>query len=380
MHRDTLLALTLLWASATPALPAQKAKEGKDKITKTNGQVIRGVKVLAETHESITYSRGSKEQTVPSKEVQAIHWDPAPEAYARALFNMERGDFGVAANLFAEAADKTDRPALKADAGFRAAEALYLDASSEAAKAAEAAKQLETWLDENAEHRRMTRAFDLLGKSLLLASKVDEAITAFAKLAKNVNDKGLGPIWLARSQCGLGQAHIAKKDFLKARQAFQMASASLSAVSSSEDREVLDLAVAAKIGEGDCLIAEGRNRDAKQYFDRLQGTARAQRNDALYSAALCGKGQAIFEAAAPARKIRELRDAQLCFAEVTATDILDGEATAKALYFLGRTILILGKEHEGKGYSSRADACFEHVTQQFRKSRWAFLARKALKK
>ncbi|MFQ5506623.1 MAG: hypothetical protein ACE5F1_17775, partial [Planctomycetota bacterium] len=353
---------------------------GKDKITKTNGQVIRGVLVLAETLESITYSRGSKEQSVPAKYVQAIHWDPAPEAYARALFNMERGDFGTAANLFAEAADKSDRPALQADAGFRAAEALYLDASSEAAKAAQAAGQLKSWLDKNPEHRRMPRAYELLGESLLLSGELDHAIDAFGKLEKKVNDAGLGPVWLARCKCGLGRAYIVKKDFLKARQAFQTASASLSAQSESTDPEVLNLSIAARIGEGECLIAEGRNRDAQQYFDRLQSTARVKRNDALYSAALCGKGQAIFEAAAPGKKDRELRDAQLCFAEVTATDLLDGDSTAKALYFLGRTILILGKEHEGKGYSSMAEACFEHVTRQFRHSRWAFLARKALKK
>jgi len=374
--RRPALGFALVALALAAPLTAQK-QEAQDKIIKQSGQVIRGCKVVAMTIKEVKFKRGSKEETVPSDDVQAIRWSPAPESWTRALFQEKQGSFRLAANLFKEAADATSRDALKTEASFRAAKAMYLAAANDHNLANQVMSEVRSWLSQHPDGRRVAEAMELLGKAAQVSGNYDDAVAAFTDLENKVNEKSLGTAWLARAKYGLGLALIGKKDFTRAKGAFLTASSTLKATISgtSPRADLVDLEVAAKIGAGETLIAEKRYEDAENFFQRLETSAQISKNEGLRVAAIAGKGQAIFEAAAPKKDLRRLRDAQRYFAEVSATDLLDGDATAKALYYLGRTILILGPKGEGKDYSRRASSCFDQVVQQHPDSRWSFLAR-----
>ncbi len=69
-----------------------------------------------------------------------------------------------------------------------------------------------------------------------------------------------------------------------------------------------------------------------------------------------------------------MREAQLLLARVSATDLFEGETTAKSRYLLAKTILLLGKTHEGPDYASRAEQLFDSVAKDFPDSTWGLLA------
>lgn len=374
--------MRLIWATTicmlTIPLAAQTERE-TDTIRRTNGQVLRRVEVVSETIQEVKYNRRGKEQTLAASEVSDIEWGEAGEAYQRGVFAADRGDFAAAANLFQETAEKSEREALKAHASFRAAEALYLAATTETSKAPLAARALGAWLAANPSHRRAPTGRHLLGKAWLLADSAEEAMNAFQKLEQDAGSLNLGGGWIARAKFGQAEALVHKADFGTARQAYVTASATLGTVDAGKDPEVPALLIAAKIGEGECYVAEKRFRDAQRFFAGLRDRAGRDR-PGLAVAAACGEAQAAFEQALAKKDMRAVRDAQLRFARVSATDITDGDATAKALYYLGRTLLALGREGEGKDFGTRADAMFRSVIGQYPKSRWVVPARQALKK
>lgn len=374
MTWNTTLALggSLLFAlGANARVTAQS-----DVIRKTNGQALRKVEVLSETADKVKFKVRKKEQTVNSTDVASIEYGGAGEVLDRARYASEKGDYTRSANLYQEVADSAKRDTLKAWASFWAARQLFLASAGDASQAGTAASTMESWLSSNADHRLSTLAHETLGQAQLAAGKTDEARGAFAALGKLAIDKNLGPMWVARGKFGEAQALVASGKFSDARTAFVAASATLSAEVAA-NREAAELSVAAKTGEGECYLAEKRSREAQDFFRRLKSTA--SRNPMLAAAASCGEAQAVFEAAKGKKDVKAMRRAQTMLAEVSATDISDGDASPKAVYLLGQLILTLGQEHEGKDYLQRAKGMFRQVVTSYPKSRWALAARKALK-
>jgi hypothetical protein len=361
---------------ALPVL-AQGKKTGTDTIH-TSGQVIRRANVLSETLKEVTYKARKKDQSIPSSQVVSIEWGNAGESWQRALFAVERGDFAQAANLFQETATSSERASLKAHASFRAAEALFLAAASDPAKADLAANALDTWLAANADHRLSTQAQDVAGKAWLLAKNPDKALAGFKKLEADATAKSLGARATARAKFGQGQAMVAQKKFAEARTSYLAAAATLQAAGAADDPSLRALEIAAKVGVGECHIAQKNLQEAQRFFSGLK---RQGVNDpGLAAAAAAGLAQARFEAAVAKKDVRAVLEAQSAFAEVSATDVMDGDATAKSLYYLGRCLLELGKDREGQDFGTRADAFFKHVIARYSGSRWALRARLALKK
>ncbi len=356
----------------------QKKGKARDQIRKIGGQAIRNVEILEEGILEVKYKRGGKENTVPSDEVLSIDWNPIPDSFQRAVLAEERGEYHLAANLFEDAASNSSRAPLKAESEFRAAKALTLHAQGNPSQADAAISALQAWLKKNPAHRRTPEGYQLLGDVLLLAKKPKEALAVFDKLDKLANEKSLSPAWSARGTFGKGRALVQMKKFQKARGAYLSASTSLSSLAKNGDLKIQALLVAAKVGEGECYISEGRFKDARRYFANLQ--TKAGPKSLLFPAAQCGEGQALFEMGKEEKDQGLLRKAQILFSQVSATDIHNSDATAKARYLLAKLILLLGKKGEGNDFGVRSTLLLEDVAQGFPNSPWGIKAQAMLKK
>ncbi len=359
-------------------ISGQKKEKPRDQIRKIGGQAIRNVEILKEGILEVKYKRGGKENTVPSDEVLSIEWNPLPDAFQRAVLAEDRGEFHLAANLFEDASKGTSRVPLQVASEFRAAKALAFYALANPSQTEAAVSALSAWVQKNPSHRKTPLAYQLLGEVLLLAKKPKDAIVQFDKLDKLANEKSLSPAWSARATFGRARALVQMKDFQKARGAYLSASTALSSLANNGDAKIQALLVAAKVGEGECYISEGRFKDARRYFSNLKTRARPM--GLLYPAAQCGEGQALFEMGKNDKDQGLLRKAQVLFCEVSATDIHNSEATAKARYLLAELILLLGKKREGNDFGVRSTLLFEDVAQGFPKSPWGLKARAKLKK
>ena len=356
----------------------QKKSKPRDHIRKIGGQAIRNVEILEEGILEVKYKRGGKENTVPSDEVLSIEWNPLPDAFQRAVLAEDRGEFHLAANLFEDAANSSSRAPFKTASEFRAAKALAFHALANPSQTDAAISALQSWIQKNPSHRMTPLAYQLFGNVLLLAKKPKEALTQFDKLDKLANEKSLSPAWSARGTFGRARALVQMKDYQKARGAYLSASTSLSSLAKNGDPKIQALLVAAKVGEGECYISEGRFKDARRYFSNL-GT-KAGPMSLLHPAAQCGEGQALFEMGKNEKDQGLLRKAQVLFCEVSATDIHNSEATAKARYLLAQLILLLGKKREGNDFGVRSTLLFEDVAQGFPKSPWGLKAQAMLRK
>ncbi|MCB9890312.1 MAG: hypothetical protein H6832_06975 [Planctomycetes bacterium] len=376
MKIDTISKLALTLSLALPGtLVAQDAAQD-DLMRMRDGQTLRKIEVVSETLDTVTYKNGNKEETAASRDVSEIVYGGVGETLERAQYAADNGEFQRAANLYQEVADRSSRDAVKSWAGFWAARNLFFSAAGDVNLAQTAAGALASWIGSNGEHRLLPLAHETHGLALITAGKADEAQQAFAALGKIAQDKDLGALWVARSKFGEGQALVAGSKFADARTAFVAASATLSA-QGADNREAANLATAAKTGQGECYLAEGRTKEAQDYFRQMQSGAGD--NPMLVAAARCGEAQAMLEEAKSKNDFKTIRRAQALLAEVSATDTSDGDASPKAIFLLAQSILTLGEEREGKDFRQRAMSMLQEVVDNYGASRWAAQARSTLK-
>ncbi len=381
---NPILPLCLVALGVAPAIrslgavPVAAGRASTDQVIKVSGEVMKGVEVLSENLAEVTFKRRGKEEKLRASEIKTIVWGDTPSAFARAEIAADRGDYYTAANLFEEAASQSKREAFKAAAGFRAVQSLIRDAGANRQNAATASSAADAWVSAHAKHRLLPEALRLLGDGKMLAEDPKGAEAAYSKLEKLAGAEGLSTIWIGRAKLGQARALVEQKAFGRARQVYVSAYSTVSRLDPKKEPEAIGIGVTAKIGEGECYLAENRFQDAKSYFQRLQSEGRTK--PALRTAGLCGEGHALYELGKKEKDAGKLRDAQQKLAQAIATDLLAGTTTAKALYFLGQTLLTLGEGKEGKDYAQRADLCFQEVADYHAGSRWAALAQQALKR
>jgi hypothetical protein len=83
----------------------------------------------------------------------------------------------------------------------------------------------------------------------------------------------------------------------------------------------------------------------------------------------------VFLSAVATNRSEDIRRAQLSLAKASVTDAVGGEASAKANYYLGRSLVALGPDKEGDNFKQRANAYFQIVVDGYPTSRWAALAK-----
>jgi hypothetical protein len=304
--------------------------------------------------------------------VLRIEWSEPPEAFTRGELAEEKGEFEPAANYFAEAANSDAREPLRIDAAFRSARCQVRAAVSQPEKATAAAAALQAFRDTHKESRLLPMAMLLHGRALRYAGKFDESAAVLKELEDLATAKGLGQTWDAQAKYERGLAMMEADKFDEARFAFQGASSAITAIrdgGTKLSRELQSMLLAAEVGQGEGLIAANKVSEAAQFYDQL--AAKAGADPSLAIAAAGGKAEAAYFEGVAKKDPLMLRSAQTLCARVIATDLLDGDSTAKALYYSGKILLALGPDLEKADPAKRAADYFSRVVKYFPGSRWA---------
>jgi hypothetical protein len=364
--------LPLLFTAAllAPAAVAQTAKIN-DVVQKKDGSRLRGVEVTEFTLTGVRGKRGAEAFEVPAHQVVGIEWSNAPEAFATGRSALDRGDFKTAAQLLGDV--QSDRALVKADAEFFKVKAAVGGIGVDKAAAETAATHARTWLNANANHWRTPEALLLCGRAERLAGAATAAAT-LRDLDDRATREGFGAVWSARAKAELAATLLAQGKAGEARTAFQSASAAADTAlgtPSGDEAELKTLKTLARVGEGETFLAEKDFAKAETFFRSLAGSNQPE----LVAAGLAGEGESVFLSAVATNRSEDIRRAQLSLAKASVTDAVGGEASAKANYYLGRSLVALGPDKEGDNFKQRANAYFQIVIDGYPTSRWAALAK-----
>jgi TolA-binding protein len=372
-----ILNLSLAVALVTP-LAAQSALN--DTILRTSGQRDRGVEILEMTAANVKFKRGRDESTIPATEVLSVEWGGAPESYLLALAAHKRGEYTNAANLFAEAVKASQRDVFKAEAEYRAAEALVRAGGSAPTVAAEAVQKLNAWRSAHPDGWRLPAVLLDLARAQRLSGAAAEAEATLSQLEDTVVQQSLSQIWVARARLEKARVLSAQERVAEARSAYRSVGNTVRSLDAGGDAalatEIAEIGTAATVGEGETFIQEGEFRQGLDFFEQLTNDSRQP--SAVRAAAYAGKGQALYLQAEAAGNGEGLRGAQLALARATLLDSLSGQTTAKAYYYMGKILLALG-DRETSDYKARAFSYFESVAKHYSDTPWAARASSELK-
>lgn len=361
------------------AILASLGTAQKDVVSRKNGAKDRGIEVVELTFTSLKAKKGNDMLEVPAHQLLSVDWGDLPDAFVSAKAALERGDFANAAQLFGDAEKQTERPLVKADALFFQLKAAVAAVGGDKGAAATAADKAKSWLAANANHWRLPEAMLLAGRAQRLAGSGAEAATTLKDLDDRATRDGFGPVWSARAKFELAMTLVAEGKASEARTTFQAAGAAADNAlntPSADDAELRTLKTQSKVGEGETFLAEKQWAKAETFFHGLT----SGNNLELIAAGRAGEGEAIFMAAADAKRLDDVRRAQIALATASVLDTTSGEASAKANYYLGKCLLVLGAEREGDTFKARANAYFQIVLANYPTSRWAPAAKAELSK
>ncbi len=355
---------------ASVLVAAAHAQDIKDNILTKSGKRIRGVEVTEFSASAIKFKRGDDVDELPTTSIAAVEWFEPPEPLTLGHAAYKNGEFDNAANLFEEAAGKTERAVLKLEAQFFAARATVRAAGDDAAKAGPAISKLESFLSDAGDNYRSAEARLELGQAQLLAGQASDAEQTLSGLSSMVATQGLDPSWDVQAKLAIAKAQMLQSKLPAARSTFRRAkNAAESAIATATGPKTkLESFVAASVvGEGETFIAEKKYDEALRYFGKFE----KDKNPVIAAAAKAGKGEALFLQADETGKKDGLRAAQIALAEANLTDPLGGTTTAKALYYSGKVILALGPDRESSDFAARARGYFDTVVKNYSGTAWA---------
>lgn len=359
----------ILAACLATAGIASSQNKYQDTILQKSGQRIRGVQVIEMTAARILYRVGNEESEIPASALARIQWDEPPESFMLARAAVDRADFAEAANLYSETARDTERPALKLEAQFLAAEALVNSSSGDQAKATSAVVALQIYLSDAPDGYRLPDALLLQGRALVGAGRAPEAETSLLELEAKTSSQGWDGIWSVRAKIEKAKAQLAQGKLNDARGSFRAAIAAGSALAKDgSDPEISQLIANASVGEGDTLVAENKLELAIEFFRKLLASADDR---AISAAAQAGLGESLYLNAMAKGSDSDLREAQLALATANLLDGNARETTAKALFYAGKVLLALGPDREQQDYKSRAMKYFRTVSRYYPQTVWA---------
>ncbi len=373
----TMRTPSALLLTALLAFPAA-AQKINDNVVKSDGSRLRGVEITSLTLAGAKFTKGKDAQELPYHMVSAIEWSTPPDAFLSAMGAMDRGEYANAAQLFGEAATKTERSVLKAEARFLQCKAAVAAAGGDASSAASAADALSALLTEIADHWRTPEALLLLGRSRRIAGKTAEAEQALKDLDDRSVREGWGQVWGARAKLELALTMLDANRADDARNAFQAAGSTADSAlgnPGADEAELKAIRTSARVGEGETYVSAKDYPRAIEFFRSLA----SGNNPELVAAAKAGEGQALFLQAGDANPA-QVRQAQMALAQASILDSGSGESAAKANYYLGLCMLALGVDKEGDSFKARSRNYFQIVAKSYPTTRWAVLARAELAK
>ena len=378
LMKATIFATTICLAALSVSAQSSRVT---DTILKKDGGRIRGVQITAMSRTTVTYKKGATESSIPSSAVASIQWDSPPDMCNEARGKEQSGDYDAAADLYVEAADKTDREPLKQSSLFLGARAALIAAGSDASKASAAGAALESYIDGNPDGYHSIAARILHARATRLQGDATAAEATLTALETTAIDENWGLAWDARAKFERAQTLLTLGRAQDARTAYQAVVSAVDAAKGSgdKDQELDRLRTQSLVGEGETYVTEGKSEDALRFFRRYAGPDAGGATVAVRAAALAGLGQALYLKAEESGDSSALREAQTALAEASIIESGTQETTAKALYYSGKILLALGPEKE-KEAKSRARAYFDSVALHYPSTAWAALARSEAEK
>lgn len=340
-------------ASSAPAPAVASAVQRQDQVVvlQRGSAVPYGGTVLENTLEGVLMEVRGKERRFKPEDVLRVELHQVPALYQEGRGLRRAGMFAEAATAFLSAAEDSDASdAVRASASMRAIESLLSAGADDDQAFSRAADLAASFTSDFASNREVPAARLAEARALRLAGQAAEAATRYAELFGEADGdqttEGYGLVVCYRAGLGAALSHLDAGDADSGRQAFNKLDADLSGVLAGleeDDPRLADLqriAARASLSEGWVLLAADKATQAKSYFQNQLGAASSD-EPLLASLARLGVGLSAQAAGQP-------RDAQLAFAETSATSVPDDDLIAAAMLGLAQTTLELG-DPEARG-------------------------------
>ncbi|MDA1264757.1 MAG: hypothetical protein O2816_06740 [Planctomycetota bacterium] len=352
----TALSLAPLGFAQDGGRPDQVFRMRRGEVSKVIGTVTEN------SLETVRLDRDGKESTYDSGEVVRIQWGQVPPSFQDGTTYLSRADYENAVAHFRRAAeDPSGRSVVQADARLKAAEALLAWAAVDAHRYSEAANEADRFLADHPSNRSVPQAQWIKGRAQWLGGDAGAAATFKALYEQGASDPpSPGYDRALCLEAGLAAARTAllTKDTVNAKALFSALESAFRemAAGTVDDAALLKRLLAgrgeAAVGDGWCMLADGRASAAQRFFESLVdreelGTA------GRYSARL-GLAEALLADG-------KAREAQFQFAKVSSLDYSSRDRVAQALVGMASCGLKL-KDADGL---AAARTALERVRDQF---------------
>lgn len=331
--------LTLAAGSAQAQRPDQVLYRNARGQAKTESGTI-----VENSLSKVRLDTGGRERDFETDKVDRVVFGSVPPAFVDGVAYFDRGDFENAAKKFQVAtSDASAREVVQAAARLRAAQAWMRRGASDSSAFEQAKGDVERFLADYPDNREVPQARALLGRSTWLAGDSAGAAEVFRGLYQEAAgaEPTPGYSYPICYQAGIfaAQSFLASGDSATARSIFNELSGSLATLLASLDaadssrNQLMNLQAKAKLGEGFCLLADGKASQAKTFFQGQLSSAGKGDSAQRFTAQL-GLAEALLADGNP-------RQAQIEFAQVSAIDFTDRDNVARALVGLAECALKL---------------------------------------
>ena len=322
--------------------------------------------VTAETYEDVTYKRGSRESKLTVDKIEKIQYHDTPDAWQNGLRFAKKGDWENAEASFKLAMDDGSvRSWIKTYGLYELGKVYQQWGLSNPAKFKKAIESYTQLLADDPKTRFYAEVLFNLGKSHADSGDMQKALEVFDRLAQDAYDKKLGSNWEARAKFEKAVARMNGGDFDEANRDFRSALtfAGEQLKNAGEDAELISVLKRieglSKLYQGTVLIKKKKYKDATRFFEQIINDNDATRN--AKAGAECGLGECLLAEG----KLKEAQ-AQFARAKVRYADLPEG---GQATYYLGMVCLEL-KDKE-PNYKKRARDYFQEVVKEYADSEWA---------
>ena len=303
---------------------------------------------------------GRSNKSIAVENVQRVVFGHVPPSYSDGGAYRDRHQYLEAAKSFQIAAGDADaRDIVKARARLSAAEAYLQHGASDPSAFAMAKAEAETFLSDFPDNREVPDARLLLGRAMLLSGDTAGAAGTYAELFGEAaaGTEGFRKKTCFRAGIAGADAYVAAADADKALQLYRSVESAVTAgladldERSPDRRDFVLLLNQARLGEGFCLLARNSVSQAKTFFQgQLNG---ANGNAPLRYGARLGLGEALLAEG-------KLREAQIEFAAVSATDHTDRDRVARALVGLAKCTLKLSDKNANQKAKRSLETVRDH--------------------
>jgi TolA-binding protein len=369
---NRLLDVALVLAGVACFAPAATA----DEILQKNSQRPFRCTVLSEDVSKVKYRLDNvpQPQEIDAALVAQVSYDDAPEAFVKGQEFLKKGDGENAVNSFRLALkSKTRGNWINVHGNYHLGVALQMWGAKDASRYKEAAATFAQLLKDAPECRFLPDALRRQGDALAASGDANGAAAVYDRLAQVARDRKLGILVEADSMIRKADAFARAGMSKEAEAAYgQAGSFAESNAAQQKDetlkRQLQGIGGKAQLSQGTALLRNKKFVEAKQFFERVAQAPSSSPD--VVAAALNGVGEVLLEQG-------NARGALDQFARVRVRHYLAREETARATYFLGKTVLAL-KDAEPNGRKKAADY-FAEVVERYGDTTWADRARAEIK-